>query len=328
MTTIPEIDAAALPDADAFQRLVVEPCRPAVIRGFAAAWPVTRAAAASPQAAVEYLLRFDAGRSAQAFLGDPDIGGRYTYGDSADGFNFTREQMGLPDALARIVAGVGERTVYVGSLPTDAYLPGFADDNAAPWLPVGVRPRIWIGHASTVACHHDNSDNLACVAAGRRRFTLYPPDAIGDLYVGPIDHTMAGQPVSLAAGAPDDPAYPRFAAARARALTAELEPGDAIYMPKLWWHQVEASGAFNVLVNFWWDAFPTSDAPYNTMLLAAAAIAERPAAEREAWRAFFDHYVFREDGHPLAHLPPERHGILASGAAGKLRALAMRLLRG
>ena len=328
MTAIPEIEAGALVDAGTFQRLVVEPCRPAVIRALAADWPITRAATDSPRAAAHYLGRFDVGRSAEAFVGEPAIGGYYTYGDGPGGFNFAREPMALADALMRIVEGAGERTVYGGSLPTDAYLPGFADDNPAPWLPAGVRPRLWIGHASTIACHHDNSDNLACVAAGRRRFTLYPPDAIGDLYVGPVDHTMAGQPISLAAGSPDDPAYPRFAAARTRALTVDLAPGDAIYMPKLWWHQVKASGAFNVLVNFWWDAFPTTDAPYNTMLLAAAAIAERPAAERQAWRAFFDHYVFREGGHPLAHLPPERHGILTSGAGGKLRALAMRLLRG
>ena len=33
--------------------------------------------------------------------------------------------------------------------------------------------------------------------------------------------------------------------------------------------------------------------------------AERPAPERAAWKAFFDHYVFRADGHPLRHLPAE-----------------------
>lgn len=32
-------------------------------------------------------------------------------------------------------------------------------------------------------------------------------------------------------------------------------------------------------------------------------IAERPDAERQAWQAYFDHYVFRSHAHPLAHLP-------------------------
>jgi hypothetical protein len=59
-------------------------------------------------------------------------------------------------------------------------------------------------------------------------------------------------------------------------------------------------------------------------------IAERPAAERLAWRAFFDHYVFRSKGHPLAHLPPEKHGLLGplKDHYAKIRARIMQLLRG
>ena len=144
---------------------------------------------------------------------------------------------------------------------------------------------------------------------------------------------MAGQPTSLAAGAAvGDPRYLRFAAARARAVTVELAPGDALYLPKLWWHSVEATAPFNVLVNYWWDGFSSGpDAPHTTLLLAMIAIAERPAPERAAWRAFFDHYVFRPDGHPLAHLPEAQHGILGplrAGNYGRIRALVMKLLRG
>jgi hypothetical protein len=221
----------------------------------------------------------------------------------------------------------------MGSLTSETFLPGIEALTRTAFVPPQVRPRFWIGHASTAACHYDVMDNVACVVAGRRRFTLFPPDAIGDLYVGPIDHNMAGQPVALAVGAAaDDPRYPRFAQARDRALVAELGPGDALYMPKLWWHQVEATGAVNILVNFWWDGFATGpDQPYSTMMLALTAIAERPAAERAAWRAWFDHYVFRPHGHPLAFLPPERHGVLAAGSKanlGRIRTLVMRMLRG
>jgi hypothetical protein len=281
-------------------------------------------------------MRFDAGLTGQAFIGSPAIGGRYFYGDGPDGFNFSRETLGLAATLERIVRAAtrpNEATVYMGSLPADDYLPGFAAENALPILPAGVQPRVWLGNASRVACHYDTYDNLACAVAGRRRFTLYPPDAIGDLYVGPIDHTLAGQPVSLAAGAePDDPRYPRFAAAQARAVVVDLRPGDGLYLPKLWWHQVEALDPVNLLVNYWWDGFAAGpDAPYVTMMMAMIAIAERPQAERQAWRALFDHYVFRPDGHPLAHLPASRHGMLgplAAGNYGRIRATVMRLLRG
>lgn len=109
-----------------------------------------------------------------------------------------------------------------------------------------------------------------------------------------------------------------------------MVPGDAIYVPKLWWHQVEALDHVNVLVNYWWDGFATGpDQPYTTMLPAMLAIAERPAAERQAWRAWFDHYVFCPNGHPLAFLPPEQHGVLENSSPAsrsRLRATVMRLL--
>jgi len=333
---VPERDAGVFGDEQRFLRELVEPCQPVIIRGAFSDWPVVRAAGTSPEAMRTYLDRFANQELAEAFIGDPSIAGRYSYRDGLDGFNFDRVRMDLPGALDRILAGVarpGSSTVYIGSLETDIFLPGFSSENRVPVLPPSVSPRIWIGNASFVACHNDNFDNIACVVAGRRRFTLYPPDAVGDLYVGPIDHTMSGRPISLAAGSDaGDARYPRFGAAAARAMVADLSPGDALYLPKLWWHQVEATDSFNVLVNYWWDASSMGpDAPHTAMMLAMIAIAERPAAERAAWRAFFDHYVFRPDGHPLAHLPEDKHGILGplrGGNYGRIRAMVMRMLRG
>jgi hypothetical protein len=319
-----------------FARAVGAACQPVLLPGLCRHWPVVEASGEGWAALSAYLARFDMGRGGQAFIGEPAIAGRYDYGEGPDGFNFERASLTLAQALERIAAAAADASlpsVYMGSLPVDDYAPGFAADNPMPNLPPLARGRLWLGNASRVACHFDSFENLACVVAGRRRFTLYPPDAIGDLYVGPIDHTMAGQPTSLAANAaPGDARYPRFAAAANRAIVVELEPGDALYLPKLWWHQVEALEPANLLVNYWWDAFAAGpDAPYVTMMLAMIAISERPLAERRAWRAFFDHYVFRDQGHPLAHLPVERHGLLgplAGGNYGRIRAIVMKMLRG
>lgn len=54
--------------------------------------------------------------------------------------------------------------------------------------------------------------------------------------------------------APDLDRYPLFARALEEAQEAELLPGDAIFIPRNWWHHVEALEKFNVLVNYWWDA--------------------------------------------------------------------------
>jgi hypothetical protein len=335
-TTVPEADFSAVSNPESFGREVAERCEPMVLRGACSGWPAIQAARESWSALAAYLAHFDNGVPAQAFIGEPSIAGRYFYRDDLDGFNFAREELRISEALERIAASAekpGATTLYMGSLPADDHLPGFAEENRLPMLEDEVRPRVWIGNASQVACHFDTFENIACVVAGRRRFTLFPPDAIGDLYVGPIDNTMAGQPVGLAVGsAPGDPRFPRFERARDRALVVELEPGDALYLPKLWWHQVDATEPVNILVNYWWDAFSAGpDAPYLTMLLAMIAIAERPPTERAAWRAFFDHYVFRSDGHPLALLPESRHGILGPlrpSNYGRIRAFVMQKLRG
>jgi hypothetical protein len=319
-----------------FAREVVAQCQPAVLRGLINDWPVVRAAQDSPRALMSYLARFDAGARIEVFFGEPAIAGKYYYGEALKGFNFERRMMGFREALQAIVAAVeapGGKSVYAGSAPCRECLPGFAPDNVMPLLAPETPPRIWLGTPSNVSSHYDTFDNLACVIAGRRRFTLYAPELIGRLYIGPIDRTMAGPPVSLAASSPqDDARFPLFREVRDQAWVCELAAGDALYLPKLWWHQVESLAPFNGLVNFWWDALAAGpDSPYTSLLLAMITIAERPPAERQAWKAFFDHYVFRTHGHPLAHLPAEEHGVLGPlkpDNYANIRARVMQLLRG
>lgn len=326
-------DDPALADCAAFHTLIISAAQPVVIRELGAGLPAVQAARGAPDAGLGHLLSYDSGGRPEVFLADPEIAGRYFYSEDMAGFNFRRAPVPLAEAFAHIrrhVEDAAAPTAYLGSLVASVYLPGFAEANRLRVVPPQVETRLWIGNASRVACHYDAYENLACVIAGQRRFTLYPPDAIGDLYVGPIDHTMAGQPASLASA---DPArFPRFAAAQARAITVDLEPGDALFLPKLWWHAVEAKGPINVMLNHWWDATATGpDAPLLAMLFAMIALAERPEAERMAFRAFFDHYVFRTDGHPLAHLPEDQRGILGdlTGARyGQIRAMVLRALRG
>jgi hypothetical protein len=329
------IEGRDLDGPEQFLRDVVEPCQPVVLRGLVRDWPIVEAGRLSPPAVRDHLLPLATGGQIEAFFGAPAIAGKYFYAENMQGFNFERRRMTFGEAVETIVSYLdtpGSPSVYAGSVPANDYLPGFAALNPMPLLSPGISPRVWIGHASNVSTHYDTVDNLACVAAGTRRFTLFAPQAIDKLYVGPIDNTMAGQPVSLAASsAPDKERYPRFEEIKDSSLVAELQSGDALYLPKLWWHKVESTALFNVLVNYWWDAFRAGpDAPYTSLLLSMITIAERPLAERQAWKAFFDHYVFRSQGHPLAHLPAEQHGLLGplKENYGKIRARVMHFLRG
>lgn len=332
-----EVAGGDLAGPEQFRRDILEGCRPVVLRGLVGQWPAVEAARRSPHDLKEYLAAFDVGLRVEAFVGDPAIAGKYYYTADLKGFNFQRQELKFLEALERMLWSLdqpGAASLYVGSVPLADCAPGFSSANPMPLLPAPAGARIWFGHRANVSSHYDTFDNLACVIAGRRRFTLYAPELIGKLYMGPIDHTMAGPPVSLAAagGAQDAGRFPLFESIRGQALVAELEPGDALYLPKLWWHQVESLAPFNAMVNHWWDAFSSGpDAPYTSLLFAMITIAERPPRERQAWKAFFDHFVFRTFGHPLAHLPPEQHGLLGPlkpSNYGLIRARIMRLMRG
>ncbi|WP_264943364.1 cupin-like domain-containing protein [Sphingomonas canadensis] len=307
--------------------------RPVVIRGLAARWPLVAAAREGTGALSSYLLGFDRGAEVEAFWAAPGAGRRFFYAADMRGFNFERRRgplSGLLRYLEGIEAAAEPPAVYAGALETARLLPGLAEANPLPAAEaMGGVPRIWIGNASIVSTHFDASDNIAVVAAGRRRFTLFPPDQIHNLYAGPLDHTMAGQPASMVdLAAPDLDRYPRFAEAMAHAVSAELEPGDAIFIPALWWHHVEALSPVNVLVNYWWVDSPDMAARFDAMVYAATTIGPLPPERRAAWQAMFDTFVFRKHGDPAEHLAPEHRGVLGTPTPRLRDYVRQYLLRG
>jgi hypothetical protein len=166
---------------------------------------------------------------------------------------------------------------------------------------------------------------------GRRRFTLFPPDQFANLYLGPIDNTPAGRAVSLVDfDAPDLAAHPRFVEAMAHAQTVELGPGDAIFIPSMWWHHVEGLDRFNILVNYWWRDTPAwLGQPQGALNHAILAIRDLPAEDKAMWRDLFDHYVFANGGAVTDHIPEPERGVLApltAETAGQLRAYLLRIL--
>jgi hypothetical protein len=318
-------------DAETFAREIVDGDRPVVLRGQVADWPAVQAAREGREAVARYLVGFDQGRPVQVMVGPPAIGGRFFYRDDWQGFNFGREQVpvrALVGELLRLADDPQAPSLYAGSAPTGEHLPGWAEANPLGLELPNAQARVWIGNATRVATHYDGSANIACVAAGRRRFLLFPPDQLPNLYVGPLDRTMAGQPASMVdPDAPDLERYPRFAEAMGHAMVAELEPGDAIFMPALWWHNIAAQGPFNVLVNYWSER-ADGTSPFVAMIHALMAVRDLPAAERRVWREWFDHYVFADDAPRVAdHLPEPVRGVLGTAAPARTERIRQFLLR-
>jgi hypothetical protein len=320
------IQETRAPDPDALAQAMAT-ARPLVLRGWANDWPSVRAGNEGPASISAYLTAMDRGVAAEAFRGPPQISGRFFYGPDLKGFNFTRGPAtvtALLEELATLADQPSPPALYMGAAPMGRSLPDFIAANPAPDLPSHAVPRLWLGNAVTVQTHYDLSDNLACVVAGRRTFTLFPPEQTSNLYVGPLEFTLAGQPVSLVDPlAPDLDRFPRFAQAQAAALSVTLEPGDALYMPSLWWHHVRSHDALNVLVNYWWDAGPPlAGSPFEALIHALLAIRHLPPERRAPWKAIFDHYVFSADDQTHAHVP-----VAARGAVGDLTPEMARTLR-
>lgn len=316
--TLPALLGRPLPEITAATPADVAACaaegRPVVLRGLVEAWPVVRAAREDRLA--DCLRALDRGGEGDMFVGPPEIEGRPFYNADLSGFNFERTRRSLTDLLSALDEAARQARppmYYMGSVPASALLPDFAAANPAPGVPAGVEPRLWIGNATTVQTHYDLSDNLACAVGGRRVFTLFPPEQVANLYVGPLDFTPAGQPISLVQFDRVDgrAAYPGFEAAAEAARHAVLEPGDALFIPSLWWHHVRATASLSMLVNYWWDVGPPgAPSPFDAMVLSLAALRGLPAERRRAWRAFYDHYVFEADEETHAHLPATRRGVL------------------
>jgi hypothetical protein len=291
-------------------RDIRQAAEPAVMRGLAGDWPIVRADDPS-----DYLRALGGDAPVQFMRAEPEVEGRLHYGADGRGRNFEKLEgrlADLLDGLAHEAASDRPRSLALQGMPAAHGLPAFASAHVMPLLPAAIGPRLWIGNAAKVAIHHDPSENIAVVAAGRRRFTLFPPEQVGNLYMGPFHETPAGVQVSLAhLTDPDLERFPRFARAMQAAQTAELGPGDALYIPYHWYHHVEALEPFNVLVNYWWDSAPAeAGSPWDAMMHGLVSLRALPADQRRAWRAMFDHYVFQLDGDPAAHIPPDRRGAL------------------
>ncbi|MYM21102.1 cupin-like domain-containing protein [Duganella sp. FT135W] len=305
---------------------------PVVLRGLASSWPMVRAALESDRAGSDYLRRHYQGATIGAMLGGPDAGGRFFYNDDLSGFNFQPVHAKLTGVLDEIEAKSQmdpAPTIYVGSTTIDTCLPGFREFND---LQLGARDTlasIWIGNRTRIAAHYDLPDNVAVVAAGHRRFTLFPPSQLQNLYVGPVDFTPAGQAISLVDFLnPDFNKFPKFAEALKHALVAELGPGDALFIPSMWWHHIEALDAFNVLVNYWWRQSPDyMDTPTNALMTAFLSMRDLPPAQRKAWQEIFRHYIFEADEETAAHIPPNARGVLAPLTTDGARALRTQLLK-
>lgn len=112
-----------------------------------------------------------------------------------------------------------------------------------------VRRKLWISRAGTMSpLHRDMPQNLLVQLIGRKTLWLAAPGEARNVY-----------PYSFLSGAPnlahadlerpDLQRWPR--SARVRAQVGTIEPGEGVFIPSMWWHQVRTDST-SVSVNVWW----------------------------------------------------------------------------
>lgn len=294
---------------------------PVVLKGLVQDWGLVNAARKSHREAMAYLKSFYNGRTVGSYWAGPQVQGRYGYNEAFTGFNFESRRVPLTEMLDSIGEHMDDErppSRYVGSTTIDACLPGFRAENDLPFThPMFAEntplASIWLGNPSLISAHYDAPNNMACCVVGKRRFTLFPPEQIDNLYPGPLEPTPGGQAISLVDFSnPDFERFPKFRQAIEVGQVADMEAGDALFYPSMWWHQVEGLDRFNVMINYWWNTSPAfMGTPMNVLKHALLSLRDRPEHERRAWRSVFDYYVFGDVDASREHIPEHARGELA-----------------
>lgn len=109
--------------------------------------------------------------------------------------------------------------------------------------------------------HYDEQQNFFAQIRGHKRFLLFSPDQYKCLYPHPVWHPHDRQSqVDLA-----EPDFDRFPlAAQLKGWEAIVGPGDVLYLPMYWWHQVESAphSGYTVSINFWYKTGPADKIIY------------------------------------------------------------------
>jgi hypothetical protein len=310
--------------------------QPVILKGLVKDWPLVKAGQTSAQQVMTKLEQNYSQRPMLVYKANPEIKARFGYNETCTNFNFTSHRSTIPEVFDTIRSQLTQDEhdyLYINSLKFHEGFPELIQTHQLAFehpefinnQPVA---KIWLGTESVAAAHYDQPKNIACCVAGKRRFTLFPPDQIHNLYPGPLTPTPGGQVVTLAnLSQPDFVKFPLLKEAFANAYIAVLEPGDGLYYPSMWWHEVEAFDRFNVMINYWWmEAKPYLGNPMDTLLHAMMSVRDRPAEEKEAWKALFDYYIFGDNEKVQAHLPPESHGALATMDEDQTRRIRAMLL--
>ena len=91
-------------------------------------------------------------------------------------------------------------------------------------------------HGARSILHFDQYDNLFVQISGRKRFHIFDPCQTSGLYPYPVHHPLDTR-AQVDLSRPDLSTFPQLATVRG-AREVVLEPGQTLFLPAYWWHEV------------------------------------------------------------------------------------------
>ena len=114
---------------------------------------------------------------------------------------------------------------------------------------------VWIGQPHVIAhCHYDGYHNFYAQLYGKKKFILIKPTNWPGLFPYPFLHPSHAQAQVNVSSEEDRQIFPLVG--KVEALEVILEPGDLLYIPPLWFHEVESLDV-SISVNVWTDSEQT-----------------------------------------------------------------------
>jgi hypothetical protein len=233
---LPAISAVArtgVLDAAAFRARAAQGL-PFLLAGLVGRWPLS--------ALTPHMLRERFGRlPVRARVGD--------YVNTAFAPDRAMQDMSMLEYLDLVAAGTQELPPYLGNLElrelnSMCHWPAYFDKMGPP--------RFWLGPAGTVTpLHCDYDDNIFAQIWGTKRIFLAPPHHDEWLYPSEANAVLFGSPFN-----PEAPDFEKFPLARqASMIECVVNPGELLYVPAGWYHQVRAL-TFSLSANRWARAVP------------------------------------------------------------------------
>ncbi|HEY1298589.1 MAG TPA: cupin-like domain-containing protein [Chloroflexota bacterium] len=279
--TLYEVPTIAAPSAQEFRRDFFRPGRPAILEGLMDSWPATRSW--NP----EYFKQRIGDKQVMVQVA-PD--GVFGLDPEKGGPRYSPRLMAVRDYVdAMQTAASGGDRYYIQRLSIPHAAPELLSDFSTPPY---VKPNrvyltnLWFGPGGNVTrLHYDVPSNFFAQVYGHKRFIIFPPGETRKLY--PY-RTKAYNMSQVNIERPDLSTFPRYGSARH--LEFVIGPGQMLFLPSFWWHQVYSEDT-GISINFW-------SIPALYHLVAPQTPDSLWDTVKESWRFFRQH-----SGSPLAGEP-------------------------